>query len=291
MPAARTDGFLLVDKPRGLTSQGAVTGVRRALGASRAGHTGTLDPEATGLLVILVGSATRLARFVPTSDKVYEAEIRFGFETDTDDAVGTPTVSAPLPDDQAVYQAIPRLTGRIRQVPPSFSAKHVEGRRAYAMARAGQVVTLESADVDVRSWDVLAHQGERWRVRIACGAGTYVRALARDLGRYAGSAAHLAALRRTRIGPFGLEDAIPLDQVHEGIELEPPLEVLVGMPRVVVSGEAADRIRRGGIIDAPDSLADDSAGFAALVDEHGDLLAVAERSQGSWQPRVVLAHA
>ncbi len=291
MPATKTDGFLLVDKPSGLTSQRAVTDVRRALGAARAGHTGTLDPLATGLLVILVGSATRLARFVPGGDKVYEAEIRFGFETDTDDAAGTPTVNAPAPDEQAVHRAIPLLTGRIRQVPPSFSAKHVEGRRAYAMARAGEAVTLEAADVDVRGWDVLAHQGERWRVRITCGPGTYVRSLARDLGRRAGSAAHLSALRRTRIGPFAVENAIALERVLEGVELLPPLEALAGMARIAVSAEAAVRVRTGGMIAAADTATTEPAGLAALVDEHGDLVAVAERSKGSWQPRVVLPHA
>jgi tRNA pseudouridine55 synthase len=286
MAATSTDGFILVDKPAGVTSHDAVSSVRRALAVSRAGHTGTLDPFATGLLIILLEGGTRLARFVPNEPKVYEAEVHFGYETDTDDATGKPTLSAEPPLDAAVQVAMERLTGRIEQVPPMFSAKQVAGRRAYALARAGKPAHLQPAKIEVMRWEVLSHESARWRVRIACGSGTYVRALARDLGRLARSAAHLATLRRTRIGPFDVAHAVGLGAVRDTTQVVPAVDVLAGIPRIRLTEHDVAAVRHGRTIAAtiPESR-------AALVDEAGKLVAVAERENERWQPRLVLSGA
>ena len=197
-----TDGLLLVDKPAGMTSHDVVARARRALGERRIGHHGTLDPFATGLLVLLVGRATRLAPYVEGEPKEYEAELRFGAETSTDDLTGEETRTATLPDPARVRAALPLLTGTIEQVPPAFSAKKVDGERAYAAAREGRAVELAAVSVRVDSWEVLDLTPQHARVRIRCGGGTYIRSLARDLGRLVESAAHLTALRRTASGPF-----------------------------------------------------------------------------------------
>jgi tRNA pseudouridine55 synthase len=224
-----TDGCLLVDKPAGMTSHDVVDIVRRAYGERSIGHLGTLDPFATGLLVLLLGRSTRLATFIDNEPKVYEATIRFGTETDTDDCTGTVTVERGVPADAAVEAAIEALTGVINQVPPAYSAKKVGGVRAYDKAREGEPLTLAPARVTVNEWNTLAiRPGER-DVRITCGAGTYIRALARDLGRLSESAAHLSALRRTASGTFDVRDAATLEQIRS--DARPrirPLHVVVG---------------------------------------------------------------
>jgi tRNA pseudouridine55 synthase len=283
MPARPTDGFLLVDKPVGVTSQDAVTTVRRALGAERAGHTGTLDPFATGLLIVLLGRATRLARYAPAAPKIYDADIRFGTETETDDRTGVHTSSAEPPDESRVREAMSRLTGTIAQVPPAYSAKQVGGRRAYAMARAGEAVTLEPVNVHVQRWDVLSYDRDMWRVRITCGSGTYIRALARDLGRLASSAAHLGALRRVRIGPFDVAEAMNVERVRKGVTPRPVADLLPDLPQVRLDAQGVGHVRTG-----RDILADVTGARAALLDESGELIAVAERQGESWHPSVVL---
>jgi tRNA pseudouridine55 synthase len=199
-----------VDKPAGMTSHDVVQHVRRIYGERSIGHLGTLDPFATGLLILLLGRATRLANFLNVEPKVYEATIQFGAETDTDDGTGLVIRTAPVPPMEAVHPAIQSLTGVISQVPPAYSAKSVDGTRAYDAARRGEVLELAPVEVRVDSWE-LNHLGEDFvRATITCGSGTYVRALARDLGRLTSSAAHLSALRRIRIGDFNLSDATPL---------------------------------------------------------------------------------
>ena len=208
------EGLLLVDKPAGMTSHDVVDVVRRAYGERSVGHLGTLDPFATGLLVLLLGRATRLANFIEGEPKEYAAAIAFGSETDTDDVTGAPTRTAELPDDAAVRAAVAQLTGEIEQVPPDYSAKQVGGKRAYAAARAGAALALEPVRVRVHEWRIRSLSADRLDADIVCGGGTYVRALARDLGRLAGSAAHLASLRRTRVGPFKVEHAASLDSLR-----------------------------------------------------------------------------
>jgi tRNA pseudouridine55 synthase len=275
---------LLVDKPAGVTSQDAVTLVRRALGADRAGHTGTLDPFATGLLVVLIGRATRVARYAPAEPKVYEADICFGAETDTDDGTGNLTVRAALPDESGVRLATTVLTGTIAQVPPAYSAKHVGGKRAYAMARAGESVALEPVMVHVHEWDILSQHHDTWRVRITCGSGTYVRALARDLGRLASSAAHLAALRRVRIGPFDVDQASTVECIRQGATTRPMVDLLPDLPHSYLDAQSVAQVRNG-----CDIRADITGARAALLDEVGELIAIGERQGDSWHPAVVLS--
>ena len=281
-------GLLLVDKPAGVTSHDVVNAARRALREKRVGHAGTLDPFATGLLVVLVGQATRLVPHVSGDPKVYAATVRFGAETDTEDLSGTPVRTAEAPTEASVREAIPALTGAFDQVPPAYSAKRVQGRRAYDLARAGDEVVLAPARVRVDAWEVLA-----WRdgaptecdVRVRCGPGTYIRSLARDLGRLAGSAAHLSALRRERSGRFDVHDAVTLDALRAGaVGLRPALDAVPEHPAQPLDTIDVRRVTGGNRVPA----AVDGA-WASLVDAStGALVALAERQGAQWQPRVVL---
>ena len=227
--AARpVEGLLLVDKPAGVTSHDMVLAARRAYGERSIGHLGTLDPFATGLLIMLLGRATRLATFIVTEPKVYEAVIRFGAETDTDDLTGAVVRSAPWPEAAAVRPAIESLTGDLMQVPPVYSAKSVDGTRAYDSARCGEHLELSPAHVRVEGWIVTAEEPGSIHATITCGAGTYVRALARDLGRLCGSAAHLGSLRRTRCGDFFVADAASLEDLRTAPPPLRPLSVVAG---------------------------------------------------------------
>ena len=287
MGSRATEGLLLVDKAPGMTSHDVVALARRALGERRIGHAGTLDPFATGLLVLLVGRATRLLPFVDGEPKVYEATIRFGRETTTDDLTGETVREAPAPDAAAIRAALPSLTGEIEQLPPAYSAKQVEGRRAYAAARRGEALELRPARVVVHEWRLGAREGDDLHATIVCGGGTYIRALARDLGRRTGSAAHLAALRRVRSGPFDVADAIPAERLRgERPALRPPLEALGALPVEPLGAEDVARVARGIPVSAHAPGA-----RAALVDEARALVAVAERQGERWQPRVVLRDA
>lgn len=223
MTTAPPEGLLLLDKPAGMTSHDCVDAVRRAYGERSVGHLGTLDPFATGLLVVLVGRATRLANFIDAEPKTYEVTIEFGTETDSDDLTGVVTRTAPGPDTAAVHRAIQQLTGEIEQTPPDYSAKQVGGRRAHSSARAGQPLALKPVRVRVHEWRVRSLDSGRLNATIVCGGGTYVRALARDLGRATGSAAHLAALRRTGVGVFDVRDAATLERLRTA---PPPLRTL-----------------------------------------------------------------
>lgn len=249
MPATSTDALVLVDKPAGVTSFDVVRQVGRALGTRRVGHAGTLDPFATGLLVVLSGVATRCIRFVPTEPKVYLATIAFGSERDTDDLTGEVVREAEPPALEAVRAAIPQLTGALAQVPPAYSAKKIEGRRAYALARSGTTVVLEPSQVVVHGWEDLQWDGGQVVARVTCGTGTYIRALARDLGRLTGSAAHLASLRRERCGPFDVSGATSWEAVLRG-EVEPrdAREALPGVPVVTLDEPEAIRARHGASI-------------------------------------------
>lgn len=278
-----SSGLVLVDKPAGLTSQQAVVRVRKALGVQRAGHTGTLDPFATGLLLILVGRATRLAPYVADEPKEYEALIRFGAETDTDDVTGAPLRTAPIPNQAAITSAIAALTGDLEQVPPAFSAKHVDGERAYDLARRGVRVQLRPVRVRVERWNVLAQSSDSLRARITCSGGTYIRALARDLGRLTKSAAHCAELRRVRSGPFSVDEALAPDVVQDA-HIRPALAAVPGLPTQHVDAAAALGIAHGRPTNA--TVAGE---WAALVKDEAELIAIAQRADDLWLPRVVLS--
>jgi tRNA pseudouridine55 synthase len=288
MRDATTDGLLLVDKPAGVTSHDVVLAARRAFGESRIGHAGTLDPFATGLLVLLFGRATRLLPHLDGVPKEYEAAIVLGRETDTDDLHGSATRLAAPPSDAEITAALPQLTGVLEQVPPAYSAKRVAGRRAYEAARAGEALELAPARVEVFDWRDLHREGDTLHATIACGGGTYIRALARDLGRLTGSAAHLGALRRTRSGAFHVRDATTVDELRAGgARLRPALDALPTIPHIVLSEPEAERVLRGIAIEHPFDAPRSSR--AALVDQRsGALLALAVAEGQRWQPRVVM---
>lgn len=283
-----TDGLLLVDKPAGVTSHDVVLAARRAFGERRIGHAGTLDPFATGLLILLLGRATRLLPHLDGVPKEYRATIAFGRETDTDDLAGQTVREASPPRREAVEAALSRLTGTLQQVPPAYSAKRVQGRRAYDAARAGEVLELAPASVQVFEWRDFRWDGDDFHATILCGGGTYIRALARDLGRLTESAAHLSALRRVRSGPFHVDDGVSLEDLRAGTAtLRPPIDALPRLPRVVLAEQEAERVLRGIAVSRSAELSDSPG--AALVDARsGALLAFAQADGASWQPRVVM---
>lgn len=220
------NGALLIDKPAGMTSHDVVARVRRIIGERRIGHTGTLDPFATGVLVLLVGGATRLAQFLSGANKEYEAIIRLGYQTETGDLTGSRRESGSreaLPDlsREEIEAAMSSLRGEIEQTPPMYSAKKVGGRKLYELARRGEEIERQPVRVIIHEFealgDILANDDSSadLRVRVVCSAGTYIRTLAEDLAKNLGSAAHLAELRRTRAGQFKIEEAITLEQLTE----------------------------------------------------------------------------
>jgi tRNA pseudouridine55 synthase len=292
MTTAATDGLLLLDKPAGISSHDAVLAARRALGEKRIGHAGTLDPFATGLLVLLTGRATRLLPYIPGEPKVYDATIQFGAETDTEDLLGTVTREAGLPTELAVRAALPQLTGRIEQVPPAYSAKRVDGQRAYEAARAGVLLELKPVSIIVHSWELLAWHDDACDVRIICGGGTYIRSLARDLGRLVQSAAHVRSLRRTSAGAFAVRDAQSVAALREGPpSLRSPLDALPHLPHVALSHEDVHRIRRGLDIAITGEPTASTSHVALVAADHGGLISLGERMGDRWQPRVVMRDA
>ena len=300
-PTTAAEGLLLVDKPAGVSSHDVVAVARRALGEKRIGHAGTLDPFATGLLVLLVGRATRLAQYLPDEPKIYDAFVRFGAETDSEDATGTIVREAPLPGVAALQAASASLVGVITQVPPAYSAKHVAGGRAYEAARRGEEVSLAPVQVTVHSIDLrevaTSPDGgvSSCAMRVVCGGGTYVRSLARDLARAAGSCAHLVTLRRRAAGVFTLARSIPYERLRDGTalaSLAPPIDALEGFPLQPLGVDEIVAVTRGMAVDARVPGA-----HAALIEGNGAgaLVAFAERvpseSGDRWQPRVVMRDA
>jgi len=287
---AEISGLLLVDKPAGITSHDVVALVRRALHTRKVGHTGTLDPFATGLLSVLIGRGTRLIPYVEGEPKVYLATIRFGAETDTDDRTGEVRREAGAPDDVSIAEGVSRLTGTIDQVPPAYSAKQVDGRRAYDAARRGAPLELPPSRVTVHDWQYVTREANDLTVRITCGSGTYIRALARDLGRYAGSAAHLAALRRERSGPFNVADAITVEALKAGdFALAPLMAAIPSMPTHTLTPAELGRVLHGNVIPSErEARVEGPPSFVALLDENDDLISIAERNADQLQPKLVL---
>jgi tRNA pseudouridine55 synthase len=280
---------VLVDKAPGPTSHDVVARVRRALGERRAGHTGTLDPFATGLLVVLLGRATRIARFVEQREKGYLAVARLGLRTTTDDATGEPMTGDPgQVGDARLSEALAQLAAQTEQRPPAFSARQVGGQRSYRLARQGKPPELPARAVTVHSLELLGREGADITFRTVVSPGTYVRAMARDLGEILGTGAHLTALRRESIGTLRVEDATPMDQLDAGTAVLPPLAMVSHLPRREVDADGAVAIRHGRPVAAGADLSAD--GPVALV-QGGRLLAIAEHVEDWLRPRVVLEDA
>ncbi len=256
VPNDGPSGLLLVDKPEAMTSHDVVDAVRRLLGTRRVGHTGTLDPAATGLLVLCVGRAGRLQSFLTCFDKSYEGTMKFGVETDTYDREGTPVGEPhpdPRPDAEALRAACARYVGEFEQAPPPFSAKKIGGKKFYELARRGEAVPHLPKKVRVSRFDALEVEGDTARFRVDCTSGTYIRSLAHDVGRELGLGAHLTSLRRTRIGPFSLDrartlaalDGLPAEARTSAPSWTPLAEVPLPFPAVTLLPGEAQKVRRG----------------------------------------------
>ena len=277
-------GILLVDKPGGMTSHDVVARARRALGTRKIGHAGTLDPMATGLLVLGVEGATRLLTFMVGLDKTYEATIRLGVATDTDDADGetVAVTDASSLASSRIADEIAALTGRISQVPSTYSAIKVGGRRAYDLARAGEQVELKAREVTVSRFDVLAERREGGVVDldvvVDCSSGTYIRSLARDLGAALGVGGHLTALRRTRIGPFEVTQAASAEAIDGAPLVTPAVAATAVLSRFDVTAEEARDLRHGKrLAGAAVRLLSQPA---AAIDPDGGLVGVVEKRAG-----------
>jgi tRNA pseudouridine55 synthase len=285
-------GFLPVDKPAGPTSHDIVALARRGLGERRIGHTGTLDPFATGLLLLCVGAATRLAEYLAGLDKSYEATARLGIVTDTLDGTGevvrTNEAWTGLGEAE-IRAAFESQVGPLRQLPPAYSAKKIAGRRAYALARAGEDVAPAPVEVEVFGLSVVAVDPPYVRFNLRCSSGTYVRALARDAGETLGVGAHLTQLRRTAVGGFTSDRALPVDRLGDptavASALVSPLEGLSHLPAIHLDAGDADDIRHGRAIGAPDGA---PRGMVVLAMD-GAVVAMAESDGTRVRPRKVLA--
>ena len=277
-----------MDKPEGITSHDAVQRVRRALKTRAVGHTGTLDPFATGLLVVLVGRATRLARFVEADAKTYRAVARLGVRTDTDDRTGTVLEERSVEglEPAAIRRALERFAGPGRQRPPAYSAKHLDGERSYRLARRGEVAEPAEVAVMVHVVEWLSWTPPELEFRITVSAGTYIRAVARDLGAALGVGGHLRALRREAIGALRVDEAVPLDAVRPE-SVRPPAAVLGHLPAVALDQAARLHAVHGRRV--PDEAGE--PGDLARLMAGDELVAVGRREQDGWQPVVVLGTA
>ena len=285
------DGAVVLDKPQGMTSHDVVLAVRRLLGKPRVGHLGTLDPFATGVLVLLLGAATRLAQFYRDREKSYEGLIRFGFATDTFDSTGRPTSAqqAVALEVAPLRRLFQEFIGTRLQQPPPFSAKKVSGVPAYRLARKGQPIPLEAVPVTIRELELFSIEGDCARFRARVSSGTCIRSLAHELGQRMGAGAHLAELRRIAVGEFTLAQAISLEQLQEQVHrnsawLIPLEELLPEFPAVVLSDSVAKAASHGNRVQL-----DADAPWIRLLDGTSRLLAIAaQEGKNLYHPAVVL---
>jgi len=309
MNSINMDGLLIIDKPAGLTSHDVVGRVRHILHERRAGHTGTLDPFATGVLLLLLGRATRLAQFLVADDKEYDAIIRLGYATETGDITGNP-LSGPKAttgwtEDQ-IESAMASLRGEIEQTPPMYSAKKVGGRKLYELARRGEDIARKPVRVCIHAFTPIRPAGELMKdnrdgtfdfhVHVRCSSGTYVRTLAEDFGKRLSIGAHLAELKRTSVGLFHLADAITLEQLKTrfaeealGTVLVPPTAALSHMPFVHLSDSDARKAQHGMEVQTTHVWADGTT--VRMCNQNGELLAIGDYKEDKHclHPRVVIA--
>lgn len=283
-------GVLVVDKPKGPTSHDVVERVRRALGNLKAGHTGTLDPMATGVLPVVVGEATKLSQFILEKDKAYEAAVQLGVSTDSYDAMGNVTRERPVPalSHELLEAALSKFRGSFEQKPPMFSAVKVQGKRLYELARKGEEVERPSRPVTVHELLLQDFTQTEVRLKVRCSKGFFVRTLAHELGEALGCGAHLKALRRTLSGPFTLDQALPLEQIEKlGASAVQSLvsmeEALREMPAFTVSAAEVSRVLHGGVVELAGP-----AGVHRVLSPSGQLLAIAELVGGRLKYRRVM---
>jgi tRNA pseudouridine55 synthase len=290
MRPASWHGLLVLDKPGGITSRDAVNRAQRWFPrGTRLGHCGTLDPLATGVLVLCVGSATRLTEYVQDLAKTYHAGLLLGVRSDTDDADGTitPVPGAQAPDAAALARALESFVGEIEQVPPAYSAAKLAGQRAYDLARQGQDVNLTARRVRIDRALVLEYAFPQLVLTVACGKGTYIRSLARDLGERLGCGAIVQTLRRTRIGPFMADGGLSLDADVETARsrLLPLSAAVAGLPHIVLPVPQAARLRQGQSVPMDGPALE---GPVAVLDRAGELIAVARAERGTLKPDKVI---
>lgn len=279
-------GLLNVHKPSGMTSRDVVNRVQGMVEPDKCGHAGTLDPLATGVLLVTIGRATRLEEFFHRLPKRYLATFLFGRQSDTEDITGTveELPSAPIPTEEQLRGVLPRFIGQIEQVPPTYSALKVAGRRAYDLARQGKEVILAPRNVQVHSVDLINYDYPQLQLDIRCGSGTYIRSLGRDIARALGTEAVMSALVRTAIGPFLVENAVPLTALHVGSlagQILPPQLGLTELPQLTLTADQVRRIANGQSIDAPADLA---AAEIAALDPTGTLVAILKPKAGRLAP-------
>lgn len=297
------DGILIIDKPAGITSHDVVSRVRRILKTKRVGHTGTLDPFATGVMVILVGQATRLAQFLDKGVKEYEATMKFGFETDTGDRTGerrdaeTPGRSDTV-STQEVEDALSGFRGEIEQMPPMYSAKKIDGKKLYEHARKGETIERKPIKVSIHDLELLESPdpespSDTVRIRVACSAGTYIRTLAEDIGRKLGVGAHLTELRRTRAGKFAIGQSLTLEQLQAMSDpasaMIPMAEAIEHLPQFTVAEDRVDKTRNGLSTRVFDTGFQNGE-MLRMLTESGELIAIGrfDADENVIQPKVVL---
>ena len=289
------DGILIIDKPDGITSHDVVARVRRILKTKRVGHTGTLDPFATGLMVVLVGKATRLAQFLDKDEKEYEAILSFGYETDTGDKTGTPSSEQVVSRMQDVDwpSVLSGFLGESEQTPPMYSAKKVDGKKLYEHARRGETVGRKAASIHISKLDIVETRGSKLVFRVACSAGTYIRTLGEDIAKAAGLRGHLTELRRTRAGRFDTSSAVTLDQLAE---MEDPSSALMPIelavehiPKFELPADRIEKTRSGLSTRVVESTYASGEPIRITAPD-GELIAVGfyDEDENSVKPKVVL---
>jgi tRNA pseudouridine55 synthase len=282
-------GILNVAKPSGITSRQVVDRVARLVRPDKAGHAGTLDPLATGVLIVCVGKATRLIDCIHDLPKTYRAEFLLGRQSDTDDVTGQVVLLADAPNvtRETIEAVLPSFVGRIQQAPPRFSAVHVGGKRAYELARQGKDFELSPREVEVARIELLYFSYPMFEIAIDCGSGTYVRSLGRDIGKVLGSGAVLSALARIQIGPYRVEDAVELDDLNLetiGRHLLAPATAVEHLPKYRATVDEAALVRAGRPLEIPSS-AEEAGAKIAVLGFDGELLCIAENDAGARQLR------
>ncbi len=299
------DGILIIDKPEGWTSHDVVGKTRKILRTKRIGHTGTLDPFATGVLVILVGKATRLAQFLDKDKKSYEAEIAFGFETDTGDRTGNAKSEVQIAKQvliEEIEKVLPEFGGEIMQTPPMYSAKKIEGKKLYELARKGIEIEREAVKVKIYELELINEtrnsklETRNFTLRVSCSAGTYIRTLAEDIGRKLETGAHLAELRRTHAGKFDISQAVTLEELEKIVAENRLGEILISMneavshlPQISLTDEEITKTRSGMKLKREDFAAKEGENIR-MIDENENLLAVGifDETEKIIQPKIVL---